>query len=132
YHVAFASVIVLGLAFWQALSKVNSIQQKYQGMVSESSALWSLVSMTEAAEAQREPEGGSRRVNVDRGVALRDVCFQHGEQKVLDSVNLEVPAGHITAIVGASGSGKTTLTDLVTGLVRPSSGSVEVDGVPLP
>jgi ATP-binding cassette subfamily C protein len=131
YSVDFSSVVVLGLAFWQALAKVNSIQQKYQGLVSESSALWSLVGMIEAADAQREPMGGEKSVSVERGIRLRDVRFRHGEQQVLDGLDLEVPAGSITAIVGASGSGKTTFTDLITGLIRPDSGSIEVDGVPL-
>jgi ATP-binding cassette subfamily C protein len=132
YRFDFSNVAVLALAFWQSLAKINSIMQKYQGLVSESSALWSLVSMIEAADAQREPEGGTKEVNVDRGIRLRDVRFRHGEHTVLDGLDLEIPAGSITAIVGPSGSGKTTLTDLITGLVRPDSGSVEIDGVPLP
>ncbi len=132
YDLAFSNVAVLGFAFQQTLSKINSIQQKYQGMVTESSALWSLRAMTEAAEAQRESEGGGAVVRVEREIRLRDVTLLYGEQRVLDAVNLVFPAGRITAIVGASGSGKTTLTDLVTGLVLPDAGQVEIDGVPLP
>jgi ATP-binding cassette subfamily C protein len=132
YDLAFSNVAVLALAFQQALSKLNSIQQKYQGMVSEASALWSLVSMIEAADAQREPEPGKRAPSCDRGIRLSDVTLRYGEQRVLDGASLDFPAGRITAIVGASGSGKTTLTDLVTGLAAPDAGSVEIDGVPLP
>jgi ATP-binding cassette subfamily C protein len=132
YDLAFSNVAVLGFAFQQTLSKINSIQQKYQGMVTESSALWSLLAMTEAAEAQRESEGGGAIARVEREIRLRDVTLRYGEQCVLDGVSLVFPAGRITAIVGASGSGKTSLTDLVTGLVLPDAGQVEVDGVPLP
>jgi ATP-binding cassette subfamily C protein len=132
YDLAFSNVAVLGFAFQQTLSKINSIQQKYQGMVTESSALWSMLAMTEAAEAQRESEGGGALTNVEREIRLRDVTLLYGEQRVLDAVNLVFPAGRLTAIVGASGSGKTTLTDLVTGLVLPDAGQVEIDGVPLP
>lgn len=132
YDLAFSHVAVLGLAFQQTLSKLNSIQQKYQGMVAETSALWSIVSMIELAEGQAEPQGGRGVPSLERGIRLRDVTLRYGEQRVLDTANLEFPAGRITAIVGTSGSGKTTLTDLVTGLVRPDSGVVELDGVPLP
>jgi ATP-binding cassette subfamily C protein len=131
YGLGFSSVAVLGFAFQQTLSKVNSIQQKYQGMVTESSALWSLVSMIEAADAQREPAGGAAAANIERGIRLRGVSLRYGEQSVLDRVDLEFPAGRITAIVGASGSGKTTVIDLVTGLVLPDTGQVEIDGIPL-
>jgi ATP-binding cassette subfamily C protein len=132
YEFAFSDVAVLGLAFQQTLSKINSIQQKYQGMVTETSALWSLVGMIEAAEAQREPEPGKRAPSCERGIRLRDVSLRYGEHRVLDGANVEIPAGRLTAIVGSSGSGKTTLTDLVTGLAAPDSGKVEIDGVPLP
>jgi ATP-binding cassette subfamily C protein len=132
YDLAFSNVAVLGFAFQQTLSKINSIQQKYQGMVTESSALWSLRAMIEAAEAQRESEGGGAVAQVLREIRLRDVTLRYGDQRVLDAVNLVFPAGRLTAIVGSSGSGKTTLTDLVTGLILPDAGQVEVDGVPLP
>jgi molybdate transport system ATP-binding protein len=41
---------------------------------------------------------------------------------------LDVPAGSVTAVVGPNGAGKTTLLHLVAGLVRPSSGTVSIDG----
>jgi ATP-binding cassette subfamily C protein len=132
YQLTFSSLIVLGLAFQQTLSKLNSIQQKYQGMISESFALWSLVEMIEAADSQREAAGGAQHVRVEKSIRFRDVSFTHGEQRVLDAANLEIPAGRITAIIGASGSGKTTLTDLVTGLLLPQAGTIEIDGVALP
>jgi len=51
--------------------------------------------------------------------------------EVLKGVNLEVPAGSRSAILGPSGSGKSTLLGLCAGLDRPSAGSVVVDGQPL-
>jgi putative ABC transport system ATP-binding protein len=50
------------------------------------------------------------------------------ELTVLDSVDLEVPAGQFLAVLGPSGSGKSTLLGLMAGLDRPSSGSVAIDG----
>jgi ATP-binding cassette subfamily C protein len=50
---------------------------------------------------------------------------------VFDGLDLEIPRGELTAIIGASGAGKTTIVDLVTGLVRPDAGRVLVDGVAL-
>jgi ABC-type lipoprotein export system ATPase subunit len=49
----------------------------------------------------------------------------------LREINLEIPRGEMVAIVGASGSGKSTLLNLMGALDRPTSGSIEIDGVGL-
>jgi putative ABC transport system ATP-binding protein len=53
------------------------------------------------------------------------------EVRALDGVSVDFPAGRFTAIMGASGSGKSTLMHVLAGLDRPTSGTVEVDGVDL-
>jgi cobalt/nickel transport system ATP-binding protein len=55
-------------------------------------------------------------------------CRYHPERPVLSRIDLEVPAGERLGLLGANGSGKTTLLQLIVGLVRPSSGDVEVFG----
>jgi len=52
----------------------------------------------------------------------------YGVFSVVSEVDLEVQSGSITAMVGSNGAGKTTLLKAVAGLLRPSSGSVELDG----
>lgn len=56
--------------------------------------------------------------------------FTRGSERidVLQGVNLEIPQGDFLALMGPSGSGKTTLLNLMGGLDRPSSGSIEVNG----
>jgi phospholipid/cholesterol/gamma-HCH transport system ATP-binding protein len=49
-------------------------------------------------------------------------------QKVLDGINLEVPAGQITVVIGKSGVGKSVLLKHLVGLLKPDSGQVLVDG----
>lgn len=56
-----------------------------------------------------------------------DVVFDDGH-RALDSVSLEIADGEIIALVGPSGSGKTTLLRSLAGFLRPSGGTISIDG----
>ena len=60
-------------------------------------------------------------------ILFEDVSKFYGEILGVNRVNLSIPPG-ITALVGPNGSGKTTLMNLMTGLIRPTQGRVEVLG----
>ena len=64
---------------------------------------------------------------------LRGVTFAYPgtDTKVLDGLDLEIPAGTSLAIVGQNGAGKTTLAKLLCRLYDPQAGTIEVDGVDL-
>jgi len=55
----------------------------------------------------------------------------YGDAPVLQGVDLTVPAGSITAVLGANGAGKTTLLRTLSGLLRPARGRVVLDGLDL-
>jgi ABC-2 type transport system ATP-binding protein len=60
-------------------------------------------------------------------IIFEDVSKFYGEILGVNRVNLSIPPG-ITALVGPNGSGKTTLMNLMTGLIRPTQGRIEVLG----
>ena len=59
---------------------------------------------------------------------LRGISSGYGGTTVLRDVSLTVPRGGVVAVLGANGAGKTTLLRTVSGLVRPSAGTVVLDG----
>lgn len=61
-------------------------------------------------------------------IELNDVVFRRGQRAIFDHLNLHVAQGSITAIMGPSGTGKTTLLNLITGQLKPESGSIYVLG----
>jgi ATP-binding cassette subfamily B protein len=71
------------------------------------------------------------------GITLTDVSFAYPgaypgtDTPVLRSISAHLPAGSVVGLVGINGAGKSTLAKLLTGLYRPSSGRISVDGQPL-
>jgi ABC-2 type transport system ATP-binding protein len=61
-------------------------------------------------------------------LAARELTKHYGAKQALESCNLIVPNGCLAALVGPNGSGKTTLLQLAAGLIRPTTGRVEVLG----
>lgn len=69
---------------------------------------------------------------VRRGLSFRGVDFQYRDDRpALAAIDLDVPVGGITAVVGPTGAGKSTLLALALRLFDPDHGSVELDGVDL-
>jgi ABC-type bacteriocin/lantibiotic exporter with double-glycine peptidase domain len=95
------------------------------------SAWPSIVSLKPLLDAEPEPlgnAGGDPGVLTGR-VSFDSVTFGYiPEMNILNDVSLTVPAGTMTAIVGASGSGKSTIIRLLLGLETPDSGTVLYDG----
>ena len=68
-----------------------------------------------------------------RQISFSDVSFVYGSASApaLNQLSVSVPFGSSLGIVGTSGAGKTTMVDLLLGLLEPTSGQIEVDGVQL-
>jgi len=63
-------------------------------------------------------------------IKIENLSFNYvGEtKKILDDITINIPNGDITTILGLNGSGKTTLIKLMVNILKPSSGSIYVDG----
>src|SRR6185437_9268472 len=81
------------------------------------------------AGADRDVNGAQPRIRFDRV----SVSFStaSGMLKVVDDVSYTIANGEFVSIIGPSGCGKTTMMNLVAGFVKPSSGTVALDGNPI-
>ncbi|GJM30668.1 MAG: ABC transporter [Cyclobacteriaceae bacterium] len=61
-------------------------------------------------------------------IRIEDLYKSYGKNHVLKGVDLEIPEGQITAVLGPNGSGKTTILKILLGLVKPNRGSVDWNG----
>jgi len=79
-----------------------------------------------------EPDTGTRELSNVRGdIALKQVTLRYpgANRDALAALNLHIPAGKTTALVGSSGAGKSSVVNLLLGFERPDSGTILLDGV---
>ena len=60
-------------------------------------------------------------------VKLENISFSFGERKILENINIAVNQGEIAGLLGPNGVGKSTIFNLITGLIKPSYGSIKID-----
>ena len=64
----------------------------------------------------------------EAAVCIRGMGFSRDERRIFETIDLDIRAGEITAVMGPSGTGKTTLMRLITGQIRPDCGTITVLG----
>jgi branched-chain amino acid transport system ATP-binding protein len=78
--------------------------------------------------AQAAAPGSSPATTSTPAIELIDVASAYGRTRVLNDVSLKVRRGGVTALIGPNGAGKTTTLKVVSGLLRPTSGKVFLNG----
>ena len=106
----------------------------FYGVLARLRALFDFLDQARPAIKLPPPEQGrAAPPALQTGVALRQVSFRYPEstQAVLADVSVVLPAGRVTALVGANGAGKSTLVKLLTRMYDPDAGTILLDGTPL-
>lgn len=113
------------------------VEQFVYFMQQSQDATLSLERLGEIHGKENEESESMQTVNQVSGkdsISLRGLQFTYGSEKskrIIKGINLDIPAGKTTAIVGLSGSGKTTLIKLMLGFYPPTEGNVIVGETPL-
>lgn len=108
--------LITALSYSDDIGKATSI-------FGEIDAVLTLPELSRPAESRAVPDGCE--------VRLSGVRFGYGDKEVLHGIDLDIPAGKVTALVGPSGSGKSTIAKLVASLWDVGDGSITLGGVDL-
>ena len=124
------------LAVQYIIGQLNSpVEQLIQFIYSWQDVSISLDRMNEIhTETNEENVERTRTAYTDKtteghSLTIKDLSFKYdiySPKDILSNINLSIPNGKVTAIVGASGSGKTTLVKLLLGFYEPLNGNIEI------
>jgi ATP-binding cassette subfamily C protein len=94
------TVIVLLALLVRMLGNVGKMQAEYQNVATCESAYWAVRSTIDGAEQQVEPRSGTLQPTLEREIRLVGVHFGYDEKPVLSGLDMSIPAGSITLVVG--------------------------------
>ena len=125
---------ILGVLVLAAQRLLPIMQQLYASWASIRSGQSSLIDTLDLLEQQITPPSVKEKNNqlkFNKDIVLNKVSFKYdikGDLSIKD-INLVLKKGSRIGFIGETGSGKSTLTDIVMGLLPPTSGAIEVDGI---
>ena len=72
-----------------------------------------------------------KKIHFEESIEIKNLSFNYSgsNRNILTNINFKIPKGSTVGIQGPSGAGKSTLVDIILGLLKSSSGKIEVDGV---
>ena len=126
------------MALQYIIGQVNAPIQQLLGFIQNyQDAKISLERLSEIHEMEDEEPEGKPLLDMlpdDKSISMQNLIFRYpgaGNEAVLDRIDLEIPQGKTTAIVGMSGSGKTTILKLLLRFYEIERGQIKVGGQPL-
>tara|TARA_A100001015_G_scaffold319008_1_gene440624 strand:- start:3868 stop:5664 length:1797 start_codon:yes stop_codon:yes gene_type:complete len=130
FSMGISEVGIFGLILIRMLPIAKETMKSRQSFYACSGSLSAVISGYDMASAAREKNVGTKNFGpLKKGIRLENVTFSYEKinSPVLSDINLNIPAGKITALVGPSGAGKSTLADVVARLYLPQKGSISYD-----
>jgi len=88
----------------------------------------SYIRISQVLNAPNPPEGGSLVKTLEGDIHFNDVTLVYGQKPVLKNISFNVKAGSRIAVIGPTAAGKTQLLYLLTGLIKPTTGGITIDG----
>lgn len=125
----FGLIAVLLLLFYRTVMRIATLHADWQKFFGCSGALKKIPEALSQIAQTKEPQGGRDKKTFDQEIALSRVSFSFGERPILEDINMVISKNSTIALVGASGGGKSTLIDLITGVLKPTAGTISIDGL---
>lgn len=124
------AILLSLLFFYRALTALISFQSTYNNFLAVSGSLDNIVNFEKELKQYSEKDGTQKIKKIQQDIRVENVDFGYDfPDQILKNISLQIKKNQAVAFVGESGSGKTTLANLVSGLLKPSSGDIFIDGI---
>ncbi|NNF19040.1 MAG: ABC transporter ATP-binding protein, partial [Flavobacteriaceae bacterium] len=120
-------IAYMGLAY-NILTPAKSISKASYGVKKGNAAAERVLEILETENPITDQPTAIHKESFEQAVKLEKVSFKYEDEYVLKDFSLEVPKGHMVALVGQSGSGKSTIANLLTRFYDVNQGSIRIDG----
>lgn len=101
------------------------LMQLFMNIGSVSNTFGTMKKIAQVMDTQSESAGGKPVPQLCSDIVFKDVCFSYdGKNETLNNLNLKIPMGKVTAVIGGNGAGKSTMFKLITRLYEPKSGQI--------
>lgn len=125
-----AAIFLSLLFFYRALNYIMLVQTGWQSFTTNLGGLHVGVELLEDFKNGVEMNNGVESIEMIHTITLKNVSFEYNPGVlILKGINLAIKNNSTYALVGRSGSGKTTLSNILAGLIEPSSGEFFINGI---
>lgn len=139
FHSQIGQLMLITAIFFRLWPRISGIQFSINQIASNIPAFKELMELEKDSREAQEIKDldylqNIKPISPKQGIECRDVYFRYNLKETryaLQDINLQIPTNRMTAVVGPSGAGKSTLVDILMGLLKPETGQVLIDGIPL-
>jgi subfamily B ATP-binding cassette protein MsbA len=120
-------IAYMGLAY-NILTPAKAISKASYGVKKGNAAAERVLEILETDNPIKDKVGAISKTGLEEGIRMENLSFRYEDEWVLRHFTLNVPKGHMVALVGQSGSGKSTIANLVTRFYDVTEGRIAIDG----
>ena len=132
-EILFAQLLLFATAALRILPALNNILKNRQNMEYGLPAARLLLNIVKNFEKEKTEKKNikSSKFYFNNQISCKNISFKYeeSEKNIIKNFNLEIKRMNSVGIVGSNGSGKSTLLKIICGLMEPSEGTIEVDGI---
>jgi len=130
FHLPFSYFLLITIIFYRLYPKFQGMQLMYQHFIKNSPSIDVIVNAITAFQSVEEQGGHHLFTGLKQYIQFKNVNFNYGKEMSFSvrDLNLTIKGNEFMGIVGPSGCGKTTVIDLLTGLFKPTTGTIMIDG----
>jgi ABC-type multidrug transport system fused ATPase/permease subunit len=123
------SMLLSVFLFHRAVSNIVITQKDWQYLMNASGGILSIDNEFNNTTVHKEQEGNKELEKLTNGIRFNNVSYAYDDKEVISGVSFFIPAKSTVALVGESGAGKSTIIDLLTLILKPGQGTIELDNI---